>query len=546
MTTSYVRDMLRNCGDGLDPEMRQLALDDAKTLRDFGVSSDRERNLVFCLDNFLDDLCAEMGRPAPEDRWKVIRSAFRSLKRKEDIDLTDIRRAVASALGGLKRQKTAYPNTAGVAERDVPRPRNLDKWVGALGEIFAAGRTGETREAATERLTEGWDPVETLEFRQWAKYYHSGDHEKYAALSKRALNPAPEPGAGEAPVPGVAPAAVPARRPPKTPEENKRALISRLDSAKRLLRLFAPPVWPAGTWNRLYQGLSDLEQEILGLRTASTMRDRIIRTANTWGREEGHAAAMAEELLKIAQPPPAPGGGGDVAGQIEKALTGREYETKTPPGGAGLGEDMGLGGDLAAELGPPPGGEAGMPGGPEGGPPPEGAPEGALEEMPEAPPPPEKGEKEKKPKGENPFSGSSVGDVLGVLEPLTKGLKERSQVRELSKVDMMMEDLNIASYFPELGEAMAKLIESNNYVSTRLEKIIGKLKGGETGGPPEEEPPPIEMGGKPEETALEVGAPAPKKPEETALEVGAPPTGGEAGAAPPPSAGAVAPPPPGG
>jgi len=554
MTVNYVKDMLRNCGDGLDVDMRQLALDDAKALHGMGVSSDRERNLVFYLDHFLDDICSEMEHPTPKDRWKVIKAAFQNLKGKDDIDLVDIRRAVAFALGILKRRKVAYPNIAGVVELGIPRPRSLDKWVGVLRNILAAVQTGETREAATKRLTEGWDPVETLEFRQWAKYYHTGDHEKYASLSKRAV-PMNTPPMNTPPMntPMNTPMDTesveeqqPTRRPSKhkTPDENKRALVSRIDSAKRLLRLFAPPVWPLETWNRLYQTCSDLEQEIIGLRTASTMRDRIIRTANIW-ELEGFSRG-AEELRKIAQPPT---GGSDVAKQIEKALTGKEYTTKSPTGGLGLGEDLGLGPE--GGLPPlPPGGEAAMPGEP-GTPPLEGAPEGAFEEMPSPPKPPEPEKKEKErekeeeksgPKDENPYADSSVKDVLGVLEPLTKELKERSQVRELSRVDMMMEGLNIASYFPELGEAMAKLIESNNYVSTRLEKIIGKLKGGETGGSPKEEPPPIEMGGKPEETALEVGSPAPRekpeKPEETVLEVGAaPPAGKET-----PPAGKEAPP----
>jgi hypothetical protein len=62
---------------------------------------------------------------------------------------------------------------------------------------------------------------------------------------------------------------------------------------------------------------------------------------------------------------------------------------------------------------------------------------------------------------------------------------------------MMLDALNIASHFPELGEAIAKMIESTLYVHTRLEKVISKLKGGlnerETNGTKDEEPPVIEM-----------------------------------------------------
>lgn len=517
----YVRDMLSCCGDGLDAGMRQLALDDARTLGEMGVSDDRERNLVFYLDAFLDDLCREMGRPAPEDRQAVIRAAFEDLRGKEDVDLLAIRRAVARALG---RRKTAYPNIQGVSESNLLPKRDLSKWVETLGRVLEAQRGGEGRMGAIDRLTEGWDPVEKSDFQQWARFYAAGDHEKYAALDKRA---------GAVPLPDMSapepePQDEPVVRKDRTPEENRRALISRLDAAKRLLRMLAPPIWPAEAWHRLYQSCNDLEHEVVGLRTASTVRDRIIRTANMW--ERAGFASGAAELRKVAQPPE---GGEDVATQIEKALTGREYATQPQP--KPEGGDLGLGGEIPP---PPPEGEAGMPPpGEEGG----GAPPEALEPMPEAPPPPEpgeekKGKKGKKGKGENPFSDSSVADVIDILEPLARKLKEREQVRELSRADMMMEGLGIVSYFPELGEAMAKLIESDNYVSSRLEKIIGKLRGGEGGkGKGEEEPPAIEMGG-PEEQKLEVTS-LPPQGEAPPEGGGKPPEGGPPAEAPAPPPG---------
>ena len=51
------------------------------------------------------------------------------------------------------------------------------------------------------------------------------------------------------------------------------------------------------------------------MRTASSMTDCIMRTANMWERQG--APEGAELLRKVAQP------GDDVVSQIEKALTGR-------------------------------------------------------------------------------------------------------------------------------------------------------------------------------------------------------------------------------
>jgi len=88
-----------------------------------------------------------------------------------------------------------------------------------------------------------------------------------------------------------------------------------------------------------------------------------------------------------------------------------------------------------------------------------------------------------------------VAYVLDVLEPVSQRLKEREEARELSKVDMMLDSMNIAGHFPELAEAISRLLENNTYVGIRLEKIIGKLKSGlkENGEPKNPEVPSIDM-----------------------------------------------------
>jgi hypothetical protein len=152
------------------------------------------------------------------------------------------------------------------------------------------------------------------------------------------------------------------------------------------------------------------------------------------------------------------------------------------------------------------------------------APAGAAEELPppEEPPKPPKKEKKEEPKmdeEENPFAGKTVQDVLEILEPLSKQLSERQFVRSLSKADMILDSLNIASHFPELGEATAKALELNIYVGTRISKVVEKLKGGLKEEKEKEEkpsPPSVELeeltGEKPggvEEEAFEVAEEAP-------------------------------------
>jgi hypothetical protein len=101
---------------------------------------------------------------------------------------------------------------------------------------------------------------------------------------------------------------------------------------------------------------------------------------------------------------------------------------------------------------------------------------------------------------DNPYVGKTIQDVVDILEPAAQQLSERKDVRELTKADMMLDALSVASHFPELGEAIAKMIESTIYVHTRLEKVISKLKGGLREEQEETAAPVVEM--------EELGAPA--------------------------------------
>lgn len=75
------------------------------------------------------------------------------------------------------------------------------------------------------------------------------------------------------------------------------------------------------------------------------------------------------------------------------------------------------------------------------------------------------------------FSNLGVEDIVFKLEDLAKIFKTREVPRQLAIVDMMLDSLGLASYFPSLSEATNKALESNNYISTRIEDILSKLRG---------------------------------------------------------------------
>jgi len=75
------------------------------------------------------------------------------------------------------------------------------------------------------------------------------------------------------------------------------------------------------------------------------------------------------------------------------------------------------------------------------------------------------------------LSNLKIDDVVAKLEDLAKVFKTREIPRQLSIIDMMLDSLGLASFFPSLSEATNKALESNNYISTRVEDVLSKLRG---------------------------------------------------------------------
>lgn len=72
---------------------------------------------------------------------------------------------------------------------------------------------------------------------------------------------------------------------------------------------------------------------------------------------------------------------------------------------------------------------------------------------------------------------SSIEEVITRMEAVSKSLKMREAVRDLSRIDIMLSELGMGSYFPEITDALSKLIEGFSYSSNRIEGVIAKLRG---------------------------------------------------------------------
>lgn len=496
MVVNYAKDVISNISeDGMTDDLWKLVEQDIGKISKHKINNNIERNLYFYLEHFIDDICEEF-RCKEYNKDDLIEKAFNQLRGKEKIDLFDIKNAIYQMI--KKSVKKAYPVTKGIHYENIIPEYDISKWVKALSEIYFQIKNGKSRNEVIKEITEEWAPMEKLNFEEWMKYYEHKDHEKYG-IEKNAQgvlipsfnSPNQTPKGEIIRGPGRP------RQVVKTLEQEKEALVSRLDSAVKILRKFVS-VWPPEVWQRLSGMLGDLQREIVSLKTTATMKDCIIKTANKFnnvGFQEG-----ARELYKVAE--------GDLANKIERALSGKEPKDlggDVPPAG-----DLGLSPEgmppMDAPAAPGAPGEMPMPGAEtQEMPAPDASlspPAGVEESLPapEVPPaPPVEEPKEEGKGGVNPFDGQNltIQDVLDILEPVSKSLSEREFVRTLSKADMILDSLNLASYLPELGEVQAKAIELNLYISSRLEKIINKLKGGLKGDEKGEEkpaPPEIEMG----------------------------------------------------
>lgn len=481
----YIQDHFYGISEkGLTPDLCQLAKDDAEIFMTAKIESDEQRNLYLYLDNFIDDLLEEFG-VSNQNREKITIESFNKLKNKEKIDLTDIRKAVYDSMDHTLPAKKAYPNFLNYGTEKFKPVYDVEKWIQSLNNIYQKMYNGEGRENSSNEVLEGWSNMEKRDFNNWSKFYENKDHQKYSIKTAALLDDIPQ--YNDMPVELPNTEVFPIEEPlslneiekrqgpgrpkgsglPKTPEQQKKSLVDKLMSAEKVLQQFSN-VWPPKVWKELYDTLAYLRGQVLMVQLASTQRDCIIRTANKWnslGFSEG-----AEVLTKIAD---------DVTSEIADAIQGKKEKPAAPAAELPAVEPLpeAPAAPLATEEMAP----MEMP------------PAGAAEELPppEAPPEPEEEPKEELPENplepvapikshesENPYMGKTIEDVVVVLEPTAQQLSERSVVRELTKADMMLDALNIASHFPELGEAIAKMIESTLYVHTRLEKVISKLKGG--------------------------------------------------------------------
>ncbi len=413
----------------------------------------------------------------------------------------------------------AYPNYDQYMAFSAPY--DTSRWLEVVKSMYFFVHKGLEKTAAFDKVTSGWSEMEKRDFTQWLKFYESNNHKKYsqenpAPIEKMAqvsywqdVNRAGYFVPIEQNVPKNPASEIAAAKNPETNghaiEEEKRDLIekqrtkilSRLDSTERLIRSRDGQVFVGKELEVLLEIIHGLKRKIQTVNKISVAskiyEDIIIREANVLTKKGFTKAASL--LIKVADelPPPA--------------------EPANPMVGAGLpGSNPG---EAPGQL-----------------PPPSGAPASVLEqeepisegmkrfldgtktnkitseedlevhdaedtnlvvEAQEAPPPAAAPEAKEKPEIEveeevatnkdfdnlvdRAFANLTVADVVNKLEDLAKIFKVREVPRQLAMIDMMLDRLGLAALFPTLAEAMNKSLDSNQYIASRIEDILSRLRG---------------------------------------------------------------------
>jgi hypothetical protein len=407
-------------------------------------------------------------------------------------------------------------------------------------------QNGISRREAIKSVTQEWNPTETFDFLNWMRYYEEGNQLKYKTaqwyengspgyfLHLKKDPPAPQLKSDHHSIENVQEDLAQKAQKKQTIEAQRSKIIGRLDSAEKLLRSQEGQLFAGNELEDLMESIYSLKKKIqLVNKISSSVRlyeDMIVRESNVLRRRG--LVKSAEFLYKTADPdlnatpPPSPttpeGAPGGLPATIPgvpnvqtssfndqnkdqppvSAFKAPPPEVQDKPKSKGIEEflvQMDTAGDTdpkdleaaddvleveddvlmvsEAQVVPPP------PASPTVAPP---ATEKPLEVSEDDVPTDEQAEAAKgnavDEKIDAALANITIDDVVAKLEDLSKIFKVREIPRQLALIDIMMQQLGIASYFSNLSEAQNKALDSNNYISTRVDDMLAKLRGASAGG----------------------------------------------------------------
>ena len=434
----YMRDKLTAASEsGLTDSMFEQALDDACSCTKAGVDNEGSFRTRFFVVNMADDMLDDtFGKKVTPDERDVLCEYILGNQGKDyPLDnLTDFRILMHKWLCD-RHTKTAHPNTMGKDSREPVY--NTDKWVDTIKIVYSLTQGDVARGDAIDTATSDWTADERFKFDNWLRYYESKNTEKYnvksANLKKEALDIA---GLG-LPANMLDPATrsnnleslnQPAGRHRKT-KKDKELELARAIKRKMKARLVS------------IKRLLDKYNDILPHQSVESVQDEMY--------------ALDKSLSKL-----------NIFSSVQDRIIRAAHVVKR----AGWAEGAEMLYKVAEDTIVPTAVDASP------------APE-VIESLPD----PVSAEPDL------PTGSESLIDVKTIimrLEGISKKLKSRDTIRELASIDILLNELGMASFFPELTDAQSKLIESYGYSSNKIESIVAKLRGTGTSKPAPAKPAP--------------------------------------------------------
>jgi len=453
----YMKDRLLHITDsGISDSLSQELVQDAQDASDFGVNSDKDYNVYFFIGHLADDILDDtFGLKLEPDKKKDLAQYLFSNRNNEEYklnNLVDFRLLVHKWLCD-KLSKKAYPNTTGKMNRDPIC--NMDKWITTLKNIYSIMHNNQmTRGDAVDYFTTDWDKDDKQKFINWLRYYEDGTTEKYNVKNAKLIKEA-DFGAAMPPIPTSW--ARPTDRGDTTPHMStfKPLRTQKEIEDERLAR----------EKDKAEKEKAKTREELILLK--NKMRSRIYSLKKLLDRynnilpkqdvdhisEEIHS--LDKKITKL-----------EVLASVQDCIIRSANRIRK----FGFAEGAEILEKTAAE---PAGSAAGadvinsIPTG--------------ISDQPNMP--------------ASSTATFNVKTIIDRLEGLSKTLKSRDMIRELASIDILLNELGLASYFPELSLAQSKLIEAYGYSSSKVEDIIAKLRGSGTSKQklPKADPPKADM-----------------------------------------------------
>lgn len=406
--------------DGINDSLCQELLEDGKNASDAGVHSDDDYTAFFFAGHLADDILEDtFGMKVSPDQKKDLCKYICSHKDGEHYtldNLTDYRLLTHKWLCD-RLDKKAHPNVDVMHERQPVY--DIDKWISTLKEIYATlhNKRNISRQDAITRHTLEWDDEERRKFSNWMRYYEEGTPEKYNVKNAAFKKIAYDFGAP-----------LPEAWINREDRSNAQPQIStyqpdehqtkREQELEQAKQLKSKMRSRLRSLRRLLERYSDIltGQDLENIMDEMYALDKSINKLNVYASIEDCVIRSANKIEKLGFPEGA-----------------KILKTAVEPAPAN---------DIAKSI-----------------------PEGMSPEPNLAP---------------GTEAGTNVSAIISRLEGVSKRLKSRDTIRELATIDILLNDIGLASYFPELTDAQAKLIEAYGYASNKIESIIAKLRGSGT------------------------------------------------------------------